>query len=101
MGLYPVSSCPMSASISLGLGWSYGRLPSLVTRRNYVNRLGTWNVRRINDIIAGVQDIKRSRSGVALLLSDVWNSAVDDLGCVSSGSLWVKFTFSSICGGGI
>ena len=39
---------PTSASANLGWSGRYHRLPSCITRRNYVNRLGTWNVRGIN-----------------------------------------------------
>ncbi|MCQ7013011.1 hypothetical protein, partial [Clostridioides difficile] len=38
----------------------------------------------VNGIIAGVQEMERAREGVAILLSDVWHSAVIDFGCVSS-----------------
>ena len=40
---------PMSVSASLGWSGRYRRLPPCTTQRNYVNRLGTWNVRGIND----------------------------------------------------
>ena len=40
---------PTSASDSLGRSGRYRRLPPYITRRNYVNRLDTWNVIGIND----------------------------------------------------
>ena len=40
---------PTSASASFGRSGRYRRLPLCITRRNYVIRLGTWNVRGIND----------------------------------------------------
>ena len=40
---------PTSISASLGRSGRNRRLPPCITRRKYVNRLGTWNVRRIND----------------------------------------------------
>ena len=40
---------PTSASASLGRCWRCCRLPHCIPWRNYVNRLGTWNVRGIND----------------------------------------------------
>ena len=40
---------PASASASLGRSGRCLRLPPSITRRNYVNRLGTWNVKGIND----------------------------------------------------
>ena len=33
---------------------------------------------------------------VAILLNDVWYSAVIDFGCVSSRILWIKFKFSRV-----
>ena len=39
---------PTTASASLGRSGRYYRLPLCNTRRNF-NRLGTWNVRGIND----------------------------------------------------
>ena len=38
----------------------------------------------VNGIIAGVQKMERAREGVAILLNDVWDSAVVDFGCVNS-----------------
>ena len=40
--------------------------------------------------------MERAREGVALMLSDVWHSAVVKFGCVSSRNLWIKFKFSRI-----
>ena len=34
----------------------------------------------INGIIAGVHEMKRAREGVAILLNDLWHSAVGSLG---------------------
>ena len=44
----------------------------------------------VDGIIAGVQEMERTREGVAVLLNDVWHSAVIDFGCVSSRILWIK-----------
>ena len=38
----------------------------------------------VNGIMAGVQEIERAKEGVAILLNDVWHSAVVDFGCASS-----------------
>ena len=38
----------MTASASLGWSGRCRRLPPCITRRNYVNRLVTWNVRGVN-----------------------------------------------------
>ena len=123
LGCHGVSFTSASAS----LGWSrrYRQLPPCTTRRNYVNRLVTWNARGIIDtmkreevdilekkkrgkfellaltetklkgkgevswsavnvIFAGVQEMERAREGMAVLLNDVWHSAVVKSGCVSS-----------------
>ena len=50
----------------------------------------------VNGIILGVQEIKRAREGVAVLLSDVWHNAVVKHGCVSPRIFWIKFKFSRI-----
>ena len=50
----------------------------------------------VNSIIAGVQEMERAREGVAILMSDLWHSAVIDFGYVSSRILWVKFKFSMV-----
>ena len=50
----------------------------------------------VNDIIAAVQEVERTREGVTILLNDVWHSAVIDFGCVSSRILWIKFRFSMV-----
>ena len=39
---------PTRTSASLGRSGRYRRLPLCITGRNYVNHLGTWNVREIN-----------------------------------------------------
>ena len=40
--------------------------------------------------------MERAREGVAVLLNDMWHSAVVKSGCVNSRILWIKFKFSSI-----
>ena len=37
--------------------------------------------------------MERAREGVAILLNDVWHSAVVKSGCVSSRVLWIKLKF--------
>ena len=51
--------------------------------------LSRWEV---NGIAAGVQEMERAREVVAILLNDVWHSAV----CVSSRIFWIKSKFSRI-----
>ena len=48
----------------------------------------------VNGTIADVQEMERAREWVAILLNDVWHSAVVDFGCVRSRILWIKFKFS-------
>ena len=50
----------------------------------------------VNGIIVGVQEMERGREGMAVLLNDVWHSAVINFGCVSSIILWIKFKFSRV-----
>ena len=50
----------------------------------------------LNGIIIGVQEMERSREGLAILLNDVWHSAGIGCGCVSSRVLWIKFRFSRV-----
>ena len=40
--------------------------------------------------------MERTREGVAVLLNDVWHSAVAEFGCVSSRILWIRFKFSTV-----
>ena len=40
---------PTSASVNLERSGRYRRLQPCNTRRNYVNHLGTWNMKGIND----------------------------------------------------
>ena len=35
--------------------------------------------------------MERDKEGMAILLNDVWHSAMIDFGCVSSRILWIKF----------
>ena len=50
----------------------------------------------VNGIISGVEEVERAREGVAILLSDVWHSAVVKHGCVTPRILWIKFKFSRV-----
>ena len=50
----------------------------------------------VDGIIASVQKMGIAREGVAILLNDVWHSAVIDFGCVSSRIFWIKFKFSRV-----
>ena len=49
----------------------------------------------VNGLIASVQ-MERAREEVAILLNNVWHSAVIDFRCISFRILWIKFTFSRI-----
>ena len=63
---------PTSASAGLGRRGRYRRFPSCITQRNYVNRLGTWNVRGINGTaqIEEVVDIFREGKFKLLALTE-------------------------------
>ena len=50
----------------------------------------------VNAIFASVQEMERAREKMAVLLNDVWHSAVVKSGCVSSRILWSKFKFSKV-----
>ena len=50
----------------------------------------------VNVIFAGVQEMERGREGVAVLLNNVWHSAVVKSGCVSSRILGIKLKFSRV-----
>ena len=47
-------------------------------------------------IFAGVQEMVIVRERMAILLNDVWHSAVVKYGCDSSRILWIKFKFSRV-----
>ena len=50
----------------------------------------------VNVIIADVLERERAREGVAILLNDVWNSALLNLGRVRSRILWIKLKISRV-----
>ena len=50
----------------------------------------------VNVVFAGVQEMERAREGEAVLLNDVWHSAVVKFGSVSSRIFWIKFKFSRV-----
>ena len=60
---------PKSASTSLGRSRRYLRLPPCITRRNYFNRLGTWNIRGINDTIKREEVVDIFKKGKFELLA--------------------------------
>ena len=47
-------------------------------------------------LMASVQKMERAREGVAVLLSDVWHSAVVKHVCVTPRIIWIKFKFSRV-----
>ena len=49
-----------------------------------------------NDIIAGFQEIESVMEGMAILMNDVWHSALIDSGGVSSRTLMNKFKSSKV-----
>ena len=50
----------------------------------------------VNGIISAVQEMKRAREGVAVLLSYVWHSTVVKHGRVSSRILWFNSSFQGL-----
>ena len=50
----------------------------------------------VNGIITCVQETERATEGMAILLNDVWHSALVDFGYVSSRILWIKLKFSRV-----
>ena len=50
----------------------------------------------MNGIIAGVQEIKKARNGVAVLMKNERDSAVIGFRSVSSRMIWAKLRFSSV-----
>ena len=50
----------------------------------------------VNGIIASEQETERAKVGAALLLNDMWHSALVDFVCVSSRIIWVTFRFSRV-----
>ena len=50
--------------------------------------------------VNAVQEMESAREGVAILLNDVWHSAVVAFLCVSYRTIWIKFRFSrvKVCG---
>ena len=50
----------------------------------------------VNVIFPGVHEMKRAREGGVVLLNDVWYSAMEKSGCVSSRILGIKFKVSRV-----
>ena len=78
--------------MSLPCGKFVVRFPARVETKLKGNGKVSWY--GVNGILAGIQRTKRTREGMAILLSDVWHSAVIDFGYVISRILFIKFKFS-------
>ena len=70
--------------------FSEGKFKLLVFTETKFKRNGKVSCCGVNGIIAGFQEMERASEGVAILLNDVWHSAVVHFGCVSSRILWIK-----------
>ena len=70
-----------------------GKFELLALTETKVKGNGEVSWRGVNGIITGVQEMERAREGVAILLNDVWHSAVINFGCVRSRIPWIKFKF--------
>ena len=62
---------PMSTLASLGRNGRCHLLPPCITRRNYVNRLGTWNVRGLNGTVKREEVVDNFREGKFELLASM------------------------------
>ena len=60
-----------------------GKFEWLALIGTILKRNGEVSWRGINSIIADVQEMEKAREGVAVLLNDVWHSAVIEFTCVS------------------
>ena len=69
MGACTLFLLPTSASASLGQNGRYRRHPPCITRRKCVKRLGTWNVRGINDTTKREQVVDIFKKGKFELLA--------------------------------
>ena len=76
--------------------FSKGKFELLALKETKLKGNGEVSWCEVNGIIASVQEMERAREDVAVLLNDVWHSAVTDFGYVSSGILWIKFKFSRV-----
>ena len=57
-----------------------GKFELLALTETKLKRKGEVSWCGVNGIIAGVQEMERAREGLAILLNDVWHSAVVDFG---------------------
>ena len=73
-----------------------GKLKLLALTETKLKENGEVSWCGVNGIIAGVLEMKRAREGVAIVLNDVWHSAVIDFGCVSYRIIGIKFKFSKV-----
>ena len=73
-----------------------GKFESLALTETKLKGKGELSWCGVNDIIAGVEEMERTREGVAILLKGVWCSAVVDFGSVSSRILWIELKFSGV-----
>ena len=79
MGVFKEGKCELLALMEMKLKWE-----------GEISWVG------VNGIIAGVQERERAGEVVAILLNDVWHSAVVNFGCVSSRILWIKLKFPRV-----
>ena len=69
LGVRTLFLLPTGASACLGKNGRYRRLPLRITRRNYVNRLGTWNVSGMKDTTKREEVVDIFREGKFELLA--------------------------------
>ena len=73
-----------------------GKLVLLALTKTKLKGKGELSWSGVNVIFAGVHEVERAREGVAILLNDVWHSAVVKSGYVSSRIIWIKFRYSRV-----
>ena len=69
LGAHTLFLLPKRASASLGRSERYRRPSPCITRGNYVNRLGTWNERRINETAKKEEGVDVFKEGKFELLA--------------------------------
>ena len=73
-----------------------GKFELLSLTQTKLKRYGEVSWCGVNDIIAGVQAVERTREAVAVLSNDVWHSTVIDFGCVSLESYGLRSSFQGL-----
>ena len=73
-----------------------GKFELLALMKTKLKGKGEVSWSEVNVTFTGVHGMERGREGVAVLLNDVWYSAVVKSGYISSRILWIKLKFSRL-----